>query len=41
MVHKIKRFSNNAIMEKFPSVKDKLGGHTEIWDEAYFAETIS
>ena len=40
IVSKIKGFSNNAIMEKFPSVKDKLGGHAEIWDEAYFAETI-
>jgi len=40
MVHKIKRSSNNAIVEEFPSVKDKLGGGTEIWDEAYFVETI-
>jgi REP element-mobilizing transposase RayT len=40
MVHKIKRFSNNAILEEFPSVRDKLGGDTEIWDEAYFVETI-
>jgi len=41
MVHRIKRFSNNAIVEKFPSVRDKLGGDTEIWDEAYFMETVS
>ena len=41
MVHKIKRFSINAILEKFPSVRDKLGGDTEIWDEAYFVETVS
>ena len=40
MVHKIKRFSNNAILKEFPSVRDKLGGNTEIWDEAYFVETI-
>ena len=40
MVYKIKGFSNNNIIEKFPSVKDKLGGQAEIWDEAYFAETI-
>ena len=40
VVHRIKRFPNNAILEKFPSVRDKLGGDTEIWDEAYFVETI-
>jgi REP element-mobilizing transposase RayT len=40
MVRKIKRFSNNAILEKFPSVIDNLGDNTEIWDEAYFVETI-
>jgi putative transposase len=40
MVHKIKRFSNNAILEKFQSVRDKLGDDTQIWDEAYFVETI-
>ena len=40
MVHKIKRFSNNAMVEECPLVRDKLGGNTEIWDEAYFVETI-
>ena len=40
IVQRIKRFSNNAIVEEFPPVKDKLGGDTEIWDEAYFVETI-
>jgi REP element-mobilizing transposase RayT len=40
IVHRIKRFSNDAILEKFPLIKDKLGDETEIWDEAYFAETI-
>ena len=40
VVHRIKRFSNNAILEKFPSVRDKLRGDTGIWDEAYFVETI-
>ncbi len=40
MVHRIKRFSNNAILEEFPSVRDKLGDDTETWDEAYFVETI-
>jgi REP element-mobilizing transposase RayT len=41
VVYRIKRFSNNAILDEFPSVRDKLGGNTEIWDEAYFMETVS
>ena len=40
VVNEIKRFSNNAVLEKFPLLKDKLGGDIEIWDEAYFVETI-
>ena len=41
VVNKIKRFSNNAVLEKFPFLKNMLSGDIEIWDEAYFAETIS
>ncbi|MBW2228167.1 MAG: transposase, partial [Deltaproteobacteria bacterium] len=40
VVHRIKRFSNDAILEKFPLIRDKLSGNIEIWDEAYFTETI-
>ncbi len=40
IIHRIKRFFNNAILEKFPIIRDKLDGDTEIWDEAYFVETI-
>ena len=40
IIHRIKRFSNNAILEKLPIIRDKLSGDTEIWDEAYFVETI-
>jgi putative transposase len=40
IVHRIKQFSNDAILEKFPLIRDKLSGDTEIWDEAYFTETI-
>jgi putative transposase len=40
IVHRIKDFSSNAIVEEFLSVKDKLAGGTEIWDEAYFVETM-
>ena len=40
IVHRVKQFSNDAILEEFPLIKDKIGGNTEIWDEAYFTETI-
>jgi REP element-mobilizing transposase RayT len=40
MVHKIKRFSNNAILEEFSFVREKFIGDAKIWDEAYFVETI-
>jgi len=40
IVHRIKKFSNHAILEKFPLIRDKLGENTDIWDEAYFVETI-
>ncbi len=41
MATKIKQYSNNAILEEFPSVSDKLDVDTGIWDEAYFVETMS
>ena len=40
IVHRIKRFSSDATLEKFPLIRDKIGNDTEIWDEAYFVETI-
>jgi len=40
MVQEIKRFSKNAIMEKFFGIKERLAGGNEIWDVAYFAETV-
>jgi len=40
MVHRIKRFSNNAISEEFPLVMEKFGADFGIWGEAYFVETI-
>jgi len=40
IVHRIKQFSNDAILEKFPLIRDTLGGSTELWDHAYFVETI-
>jgi REP element-mobilizing transposase RayT len=40
IVNSIKQFSSHAILKKFPLIKDMLGGNTEIWDQAYFVETI-
>ena len=40
IVHRIKQFSNHAILEKFPLLRDKISGDAEIWDKAYFVETI-
>ena len=40
VVHRIKRFSNNAILEEFSFVREKFIGDAKIWDEAYFVETI-
>ena len=37
----IKQYSNSAILEKFPSVRDKIDRDSGIWDEAYFVETVS
>ena len=39
IIRRIKQFSNDAILEKFPLIRDKLSGNIEIWDEAYFTET--
>ena len=40
MAHEIKQASAKAILEEFPVVRKKLGGGIDIWDEAYFVETI-
>jgi len=40
IVFRIKQFSNDAILEKFPLLRDKISGDTKIWDKAYFVETI-
>jgi len=40
IVHRIKQFSRNAILEKFSFLREQLGENTGIWDEAYFAETV-
>jgi len=40
IVQEIKRSSNDAILEKFVDIKDRLEPGNEIWDTAYFTETI-
>jgi hypothetical protein len=40
VVHRIKRFPNNAVLEKFSFVREMFVGDAKIWDEAYFVETI-
>jgi REP element-mobilizing transposase RayT len=40
MVQEIKRFSKSAIVAEFVDIKEKLAGGNEIWDIAYFAETV-
>jgi putative transposase len=40
MANKIKQSSHNAIVEEFPFIGEKLGRNNEIWDEAYFVETV-
>ena len=39
MVREIKRFSNNAILSN-SGIKSKLDGRSEIWDLAYFSQTV-
>lgn len=40
MVHRIKQFLNNAILEKYSFVREKFIKDAEIWDETYFVETV-
>ena len=39
MIRKIKRFSNNAILSN-PGIRSKLDEGSEMWDVAYFAQTV-
>jgi REP element-mobilizing transposase RayT len=40
IIHKIKEFSENAIVERFPDAGERVAAGIEIWDEAHFAETV-
>jgi hypothetical protein len=35
-----KEFSENAIVERFPDAGERVATGIEIWDKAYFAETM-
>ena len=41
IVKKMKRFSKEEIMKKFPELKERISPEMEIWDEAYFVETMT
>jgi REP element-mobilizing transposase RayT len=41
IIHKIKEFSKNAIFKRFPDAEERVVSGIEIWDEAYFTETMS
>jgi REP element-mobilizing transposase RayT len=40
IANRVKRFTGNAVPEKFPVISERLGENAEIWDEAYFVESI-
>jgi REP element-mobilizing transposase RayT len=40
MVQAIKEFSANAILAKLADMKEKLDHGKDLWDDAYFAETL-
>ena len=40
VVQRIKRFTKNTILEEFSLLREKFGANIEIWDEAYFVETV-
>ncbi|MFC1895403.1 transposase [Thermodesulfobacteriota bacterium] len=40
MVRGVKRFSRETILTKLAGIAENVGAGNDIWDEAYFAETI-
>jgi REP element-mobilizing transposase RayT len=40
IVQDIKGFSENAMLARFVEMKEKLDGKFELWDAAYYTETI-
>lgn len=41
IVFRIKNYTQGEIFEKYPVLKEKPYENDEIWDDAYFAETVS
>lgn len=40
MIEEIKRYSNKALLERFVDLKEKIDKGNEVWDAAYFTETV-
>jgi len=40
IANRVKRLSGNAVPQKFPVISERLGENAEIWDDAYFVESI-
>ncbi len=40
IINKIKQFSSNAILNRFPNLKEGFADSEGIWDESYFVETV-
>ena len=40
MIEEIKRYSNKALLEKFIDSNEKIDKGSELWDAAYFIETV-
>lgn len=40
IVQEIKQYSNNTILQRFIDLKEKLDIEDELWDIAYFSETV-
>ena len=41
MVNKIKKHTEEKIIKEYPIIKEKSGSNNGIWDNAYFAQTVS
>ena len=40
MIEEIKRYSNKALLERFVDLKEKSDKGNELWDAAYFIDTV-
>lgn len=40
IVKQIKRYSNKALLDRFVDLRERVGKENELWDIAYFTETV-